>query len=102
MRRVIVFLTVLTMVLVSVPVLADEPVQETGTTYCSSGRTPYVESFSFGSTEHYPPGGGYRSFYNSSDTVSRTYSYYPPGGWWAARVTSGWLGWGEGRCARWS
>jgi hypothetical protein len=68
-------------------------VSKTGTlSSCSYNFTAYVQSYSTGFTEHFPPGSGYRSYQNGGTWTTRktlTNAGTGTGGWWGVYVTNG-------------
>ena len=62
---------------------AHATVQKTGTKGCTNNSTGVTRALSSNQTEHFPPGGGYRVFYNgSSMRVTSANSIRAGGGWW--------------------
>jgi hypothetical protein len=82
------FLGAVILAVAATPVWAT--VTKSGYKGCTVNQTGYTHSRSTGLTEHYPPGGGYRSWQNGGSYTDRTgYSNVAGGGSWHVDVTSG-------------
>ncbi len=90
MKRTAMLVTVTLFLVLAVGWTAWAAVWKTGTKYCSPQFTPATRAYSSGTTEHLPPGSGYRRFENGAEMrVTRWYAFGDDGGSWMVIVTGG-------------